>query len=190
MDDFLLEWFPVNPIVAALISIAFNIAIAISGVVPSAFITAGNIAFFGFETGLIVSIAGEAAGAIVSFVIYRKGINKFTTDRKMKNTFLRKLKNTGGVEAAILVLLLRILPFVPSGAVTLAAGLSKMGLISFSIASTVGKAPSLLIEAYSVNTVFNLKMEWQLGILIFVIVVLFAYFVRKRRKIKQEIAEE
>ncbi|WNS74931.1 VTT domain-containing protein [Bacillus sp. DTU_2020_1000418_1_SI_GHA_SEK_038] len=183
MRDELLEWFPADPILAVVFSLIINIVIAISGILPSAFITAGNIAFFGFETGLLVSIAGEAAGAIVSFILYRKGLIKLSpTLNKSKSKLLFKLKNTAGAEAIFLVLALRVLPFIPSGAVTLAAAFSKMGLLSFSVASTVGKIPSLLIEAFSVNHVLSLKIEWQISTIILFLLTCIFFLIRKMKK--------
>lgn len=183
MRDYLLEWFPVNPILAVLFSLIVNIVVAISGILPSAFITAGNIAFFGFETGLMVSIAGEAAGAIVSFILYRKGLIKLSPKiNKSNSKLLLKLKNTAGAEAVILVLTLRVLPFIPSGAVTLAAAFSKMGLLSFSVASTVGKIPSLFIEACSIDQVLSLKIEWQVAFILFFILTSIYFLFRKMKR--------
>lgn len=181
MESLLLQWLPESPFLVLLISISLNVLIAISGVLPSAMITAGNIAFFGFETGLLVSIIGEAVGAVISFIIYRKGLNKIISQEKAKNRFLNKLKKTQGMEAVILVLFLRILPFVPSGAVTLAAAYSKMGLLSFSVASTVGKIPSLLIEAYSVDQVLKLTFEWQIFIGILLVFAIVIYKLLKKK---------
>ncbi|MEH7125780.1 VTT domain-containing protein [Bacillus sp. JJ1503] len=183
MRDFLLEWFPNNPILAVLVSLIINMIVAISGILPSVFITAGNIAFFGFEMGLLVSVAGEAAGAIVSFVLYRKGLIKLSPNiKKSKSKLLLKLKNTAGAEAIFLVLALRIFPFIPSGAVTLAAAFSKMGLLSFCVASTLGKIPSLLIEAYSVDQVLSLKSEWQITIILLIILTSIYFFMRKMKQ--------
>jgi uncharacterized membrane protein YdjX (TVP38/TMEM64 family) len=181
MENFIPQWIPLNTTTALLISIILNILIAISGVVPSAFLTAWNITFFGFNTGLIVSIIGEAAGAIISFILYRKGLSKLTEKFQTKNRFLAKLKSTTNLEGIFLVLLLRVLPFVPSGAVTLAAAISKMGLISFSIASTVGKIPSLLIEAYSVHKVLQFETEWQIGILLMLVIGYIIYLFLKKK---------
>ncbi len=186
MDAFLIEWFPTNQIVAALLSISLNILVAIAGVLPSAFITAGNIAYFGFEAGLIVSIAGEAAGAIVSFYLYRKGLIKLSASiKKSQSKLLLKLKQTSGIEAVMLVVALRILPFIPSGAVTLAAAYSTMRLIPFCIASTIGKIPSLFIEAYSVDHILSLKQELQIGLIPLLILMAIIYFFVKRTRSKK-----
>lgn len=131
------EWLPDHPILAVIASISLNILIAITGVLPSAFITAGTVGFLGLKTGMMILIVGEAFGAIISFILYRKGIKKLVENHKMykvQNRLLRKLNKTDAISAFFIVILLRLLPFVPSGAVTLAAALSHMRLLSFSIA--------------------------------------------------------
>src|SRR5690606_26173373 len=134
---------------------------------PSAFITVGTVGILGFETGLVILIIGEAIGAMVSFILYRKGVHRFSTYPKIngfQNKFLQRLKNNGGVEAFLIVILLRVLPFIPSGVVTLMAAISKMRFLPFSIASTLGKIPALYLEAYSVFQVLNFKTEYKLGL--------------------------
>lgn len=184
MEDLLLEWMPTNPILAAFISIGLNIIVAITGVLPSAFITVGTVSVFGFKMALLILILGEAAGAIVSFILYRKGLHKLLSKPKInrkENKFLRRLKNTDGMTAFFIVVLLRIIPFVPSGVVTLTAALSKMKLTSFSVASTLGKIPALFVEAYSVSQVLSLQTEWQIGLILVMIILFLFYLVWKRR---------
>ena len=70
--------------IAILISLALSIVVAVLGVLPSVFITAANILFFGFWPGTLISFLGEALGAVVAFVLYRKGFKK-GVDAAMKN---------------------------------------------------------------------------------------------------------
>lgn len=182
------EWLSLNPVLVSIISIALNILIAITGILPSAFLTVGTVGVLGFKIGLIILIVGEATGAVMSFILYRKGVHKLLAlpqNKKFENKFLRKLKDTRGIEAFLMVILLRVLPFVPSGVVTLTAAISKMGMIPFSLASTLGKIPALYVEAYSMVYVLNLKRELQLGLIIFVTVFPFLYFLWKRNTKKQ-----
>ncbi len=183
MSVFFQDWFSDNEVIAAFISIGLNILIAITGVLPSAFITLGTVDVLGLNKGMIVLIAGEVAGAIVSFILYRKGIHKLAASpkfSKIQNRYLRKLNSTDGISAFFIVILLRLLPFVPSGAVTLTAALSNMKLLSFSIASTLGKIPALYIEAYSAFHVLNLKPEWQIGLFLFVVLLYLLYLLWKK----------
>ncbi len=184
--DLLLELLPENIIIAVMVSILLNIIIAVAGLIPSTFITAANIIFFGFQIGLVISIIGEAAGAIISFLLYRKGVKAFENrvDKPINNRFLEKLKNALGMEAIFLVLILRILPFIPSGLVTLAASISKMNVLHFAIASTLGKIPALIIEAYSVYQFLSWKFQYQIGVTIVAIAILTIYFVWSKRNKK------
>jgi uncharacterized membrane protein YdjX (TVP38/TMEM64 family) len=184
MEEYLINWMPENKLIVFFISIILNVLIAISGVLPSAFLTAVNIAVFDFNIGLVVSIIGEALGAVVSFILYRKGLTKLSNTVQLKNRFLSKLHQSKGIEAVLLVLVLRVLPFVPSGVVTLTAAYSKIGLVSFCLASTIGKVPALLIEAYSVDRVLGLSTEWQISVLIVVLTLLIIYFLWKKRGTK------
>ncbi|QFT87335.1 TVP38/TMEM64 family inner membrane protein YdjZ [Bacillus sp. THAF10] len=154
--DYLIELFSASgPWIAVVISIVINTIISILAFVPSVFITAANLAFFGFLIGTLISFLGESIGAVVSFWLYRKGIKKFAPDALLKNKWLFRLQQTDGKNAFILVLALRLFPFAPSGLVTLAGATSKIGLGSFAVASTIGKIPALLIEAFSVYQVLQ-----------------------------------
>jgi uncharacterized membrane protein YdjX (TVP38/TMEM64 family) len=159
LGELIIRWFTESGSLALWISIGLNILISIAGIIPSIFLTAANIAFFGFNKGLLISIAGEAIGAIISFYIYRKGIKKLPNTVMNKHKLLIKLKSSQGIEASLIIIALRIFPFIPSGMVTLAGSFSRIGILSFSIASTIGKIPALLIEAFSVAQVLN--WNWQ-----------------------------
>lgn len=187
MSVFYQEWITGHPILTAITSISLNILIAITGVLPSAFITIGTVGLLGLKTGIIILIAGEAAGAIVSFILYRKGIKKLAENpkiNKVQHKLLRKLNKTDVISAFFIVILLRLLPFVPSGAVTLAAALSHMRLLSFSIASTLGKIPALYIEAYSAYHVLKLKAQWQLGLFLLIMILFIFYLLWKKYNVQ------
>jgi len=177
---------------AILISLLVSIIIAIAGIIPSTFVTAANIIYFGFEGGLALSIIGEALGAIISFFLYRKGLKKLSQKSAGKRNpkLLDRLKDTSGAEAFVLVFLLRIFPFIPSGLVTLAASFSKMGTAAFVFSSTFGKIPALLIEAYSVHAVLGWEKEYQLAAAAFAAIVAVWYYYwttrRKKRRMKNE----
>ncbi|PLT32574.1 TVP38/TMEM64 family protein [Bacillus sp. V5-8f] len=179
MENQVVSWFAENAGYAIWISILLNMIISLLGIVPSVFLTAANITFFGFYNGVSISIAGEAVGAIVSFYLYRKGIHKFLPEKLSQNRYLRRLQTSRGFEAFVLILALRLFPLVPSGLVTLAGATSKMTLVNFAIASTIGKVPALLLEAYSVQQVIH--WDWQGKIIVGVLsVILVLVFIRRK----------
>ncbi|MCM3574370.1 VTT domain-containing protein [Mesobacillus subterraneus] len=173
---------------AVVISLTVSILIAMAGIIPSAFVTAANIVYFGFSLGLFLSILGEALGAVISFILYRKGLKKLggKIDSVKAIKLLEKLKQTKGMEAFVLVLVLRLFPFAPSGLVTLAASYSTMGTWTFAVSSTIGKIPALLIEAYSVHTVLGWETEYQLAAASFAVAAGICYYywttMRKKRR--------
>lgn len=132
--------------------------IAVLGLVPSVFITAANIVFFGFINGTIISFIGESLGAAIAFILYRKGFKKMTTTYLQKYPALNRLINAENNEAFYLVLSLRLVPFVPSGIITFAASVGKISFLIFLLASSLGKLPALLLEAWSVNEIT--KFTW------------------------------
>src|SRR5215213_1703049 len=143
MKEQIIQLFYDHPHGAVVISLAISILIAVLGVVPSFFMTAANILFFGFWQGILISFIGEAAGAIIAFVLYRKGFKKMTTEQLQKFPRLQSLLNAKEKEAFLLILYLRLIPFIPSGLVTFAAAIGKVSAITFFIASSLGKIPAL-----------------------------------------------
>ena len=180
MDTYVLQLFENAGYYAIVISLLFNIIVSILGVVPSFFITLANISFFGFGYGLILSIIGEALGAIVSFLLYRKGLRKFSGKVFIENKYLSRLQETEGLSAFFLVLGLRLAPFMPSGVITLVSAGSRMGLLNFSIASTIGKIPALFIEAYSVYAILEWDWKGKMVLAIFSLVLIVIAFRKKK----------
>lgn len=179
MELQVLQWFEETGLYAVWISLILNVIISILGFIPSVFITAANINFFGFGHGLLISILGEALGAIISFGLYRTGITKVKDKISLSNKYLGKLQNTTGMEAFWLILILRIFPFAPSGLVTLASAYSRVGLLNFSVASTLGKIPALGIEAYSIYQI--IEWDWQGKVILGSLLIFFFYLVKKHR---------
>ncbi|WP_163100287.1 TVP38/TMEM64 family protein [Peribacillus alkalitolerans] len=144
---------------AAIISILLNIGISIVGVVPSAFLTVINIQLFGLTVGVFVSFLGELLGGIVSFWLYRKGFHRFISQKSFNYPRLHQLLNVKGKDAFFLVFTFRLLIFVPSSAVTFFAAVGKMSLVTFLVASTLGKAPALAIETYSTYQILHWTLQ-------------------------------
>lgn len=165
---------------AVIISLLASIIVAVLGLVPSVFITAANIYFFGFWQGTFISLAGEAIGAIIAFLLYRYGFKKMTHNSLAKYPKIQRLVESRGKDAFMLILVLRLIPFVPSGLVTFAAAIGEVSTLVFFAASTLGKIPALLIEAYSVSSLFEFNWQGKL-VLSLSAIALLIWFLRSRR---------
>lgn len=180
MADNLIRLFNEYHQFAILISICISIVVAVLGVVPSVFVTAANVIFFGFWYGAFISFLGEAIGAAIAFLLYRKGFKKAAGQRLNNYARVKKLLNSNGKEAFYLIFSLRLIPFVPSGLITFAAAIGKVGVGIFILASSLGKIPALLMEAYSVDQISQFTPIGK--ILLFVLAVAILYWVVKRIK--------
>ncbi len=180
MVENLLRLFNEYQNLAILISICISIIIAVIGVVPSVFITAANILFFGFWSGMLISFVGESVGAGIAFLLYRTGFKKAIANKFDKYTKVKRLINAENKEAFYLVVALRLIPFVPSGLITFAAAIGKISFLNFIIASSLGKLPALLMEGYAVNAVAD--FGWQGKIILFLAAALLIYWVIAKRK--------
>ncbi|MBB6451788.1 putative membrane protein YdjX (TVP38/TMEM64 family) [Salirhabdus euzebyi] len=179
--DFIVGLLTESGPLAYLVSICANIIVSVFAIIPSFFITAANITVFGFTEGMLLSLIGESIGALISFILYRKGINLLKTKYSIKNRLLLRLESKRGFDAFVLIFLLRLVPFVPSGLVNVAASLSSIKTWLFFWASSLGKIPALLLEAYSVNHVLQSSVEEKAILLLLTLLVgTFYYFFRKR----------
>jgi uncharacterized membrane protein YdjX (TVP38/TMEM64 family) len=159
MTDFVLMFFKDYQEWAIAVSVLLNILIAVLGVVPSVFLTAANLLFFGFWYGTAVSFIGEAAGAAVSFWLYRKGFQRVSRQKLLRYPRVVSLLDAKGKEAFILIFSLRLLPFVPSGLVTFAGAVGSVSAGIFITSSSLGKLPALLMESYSVYSITQWNTE-------------------------------
>jgi uncharacterized membrane protein YdjX (TVP38/TMEM64 family) len=180
MSETVLTFFKEYSQWAIVISIAFNIVIAILGIVPSVFLTAGNIIFFGFWEGTLISFIGETTGAAVAFLLYRKGFKRISRRKAERYPQVVRLLEAEGHEAFVLIFFLRLLPLVPSGFVTFAGAIGSVSTGIFVTASSLGKLPALLLEAYSVYSVTEWNTEGKMvtGIIALAGII---YFIKKMR---------
>ncbi|MGE7766288.1 TVP38/TMEM64 family protein [Peribacillus sp. NPDC096540] len=160
------------------VSVLLNILISVLGFIPSVFITVANITVFGFEKGLILSYIGEIAGAVISFWLYRKGFQTFKP-KFLKNRWLKQLQKSQGWHAFWMILMLRLLPFIPSGVINLTAAISKTGVIIFFIATSIGKLPALFIEAYSVTHVLQASDDVRFILVLMISITLVLYYFKR-----------
>ncbi len=180
MKQEVLQLFDNYPQYAFLLSICISVVIAVLGVIPSVFLTAANILFFGFWKGTLISFLGESIGAFIAFLLYRFGFKKSVQNSLQKYPAVRKLLQAEGYEAFYAIVSLRLIPFIPSGLITFAAAIGKVSLLTFFIASSLGKIPALLIESYAAYQVTEFK--WQGKAILLLVGVYFLYQLFKKRK--------
>lgn len=180
MKQELIQLFNAYPQYAFVFSILINVLVAVLGIVPSVFVTAANVLFFGFIQGTLISFAGESIGAFIAFTLYRIGLKRRLQYKTPKIKALHRLLDTQGKEAFYTIILLRFIPFIPSGIITFTAAIGKVSAVIFLIASSLGKIPALLIEAYAAYNI--VEFNWQGKIILCVVAVYLLYLLFKKKK--------
>ncbi|WP_294166938.1 TVP38/TMEM64 family protein [uncultured Clostridium sp.] len=163
------------------ISILISIIIALLGIVPSIFITGANIIFFGPILGFIISLLGEVIGGYITFIVYRLGLKNGIEQISSKHRLLNSIVESKGKRAGFLIFEGRLIPFIPSGIVTLAASISNVSGWIFIIATFFGKIPSIALEALVSYDLINIEQNYA-RLLITLIAIVLIYFTMKKTK--------
>lgn len=158
-----------------------SIIVALLGLIPSVFVTGANIIFFGPFYGFCISLLGEVVGGWISFKVYRKGTKKLVSSIEGKYRLVDNILNSDGKKLGFLIFEGRLLPFVPSGIITLAASMSSVNDLTFIVATFLGKIPSILLEVLISYGVI-VASQGNVKIIIGIIGILLIYFTFKKIK--------
>ncbi len=113
---------------------------------PSVFATGANIVFFGPLKGFFISLLGEVIGGWISFGLYKKGTEKLIGNIEGKYKIIDNILSCEDKKIGLFIFEGRLVPFIPSGVVTLAAAMSNVSDLTFVVSTFFGKIPSILIE--------------------------------------------
>ena len=163
-------------LLAPLVSFALMVFQAILAPLPAFLITFANAALFGWVYGALLSWSSAMVGALLCFYIAkmlgREVVEKLTSKIALKSVdaFFEK----HGVYA---ILIARLLPFISFDIVSYAAGLTRMSLRSFLIATGLGQLPATLIYSYAGEMltggaktfVYGLLILFSVGVLVYLI---------------------
>lgn len=167
---------------AVLVSLLLNILISVLGVVPSIFLSGANAVVFGLVPGFLLSLLGETLGAAVSFWLFRLGFSKVKRLKTDRWRWLNSFNGSSRKKQALLLLIARLAPFVPSGLITAVTAISKMKFIDFMIVSFLGKSPSIVIETIIGHDIVRANDNLPRLVISLLLVSLF-FFLFKKKKI-------
>lgn len=145
---------------ALFISLTINILVSLCGILPSIFVTCANLIFFGPVLGFFLSLLGETLGGWITFKVYRLGLKSTSQKLKGHYSLTDKLLASSGAMAGILIFEGRLIPFIPSGFVTLAASFSSVNDKVFILSTFLGKIPSIALEALVSYDLINIQENY------------------------------
>ena len=144
--QFLVEWFQQHHVVAIPLSILLNIGMSVMGVIPSLILTTTNLIVWGPLWGGLFSWLGEVFGAWVAFELYRRGIQRFTSNHTVSWRWIQHINRWSRNRQFFALLIVRLFPFVPSGAINALAAFTNVKSQDFFLATMLGKVPAMSLE--------------------------------------------
>ncbi|HVF97726.1 MAG TPA: VTT domain-containing protein [Flavisolibacter sp.] len=178
MKEAVLDFFQQYPNLAVVSGFAIGFLVSLVGIVPSLFVTAANVLFFGFWEGIAITFIGENTGSALAFFLYRKGLRKEVGPKLEKYKAMKALLEADNKKAFWLIFSLRLIPLVPSGLVTFTSAMGRVSFLVFLVANAVGKIPSLLLEGYAVLHVK--EFDWQGKLILAILAAAALYLIIKK----------
>ena len=133
-----------GPILACLLMLVESII----PMMPLAVFITINFLAYGNIIGFIISWVFTVLGCLISFFLFRKGVQgwfqNLTKDRKRLNSLMIKFNNISFVELTLII----AIPFTPAFLVNIAAGLSEMSKRKFILALFIGKISIVYFWGY------------------------------------------
>ena len=145
----LVDWIKGGGSTSVIVSIVFVAILVFFPVMPFV-VVAGIIgAVFGTWAGSLISLAGALLGALVMFLMARYGFRDWAQRMLQKYPKVKEYESYFEKNAFLGILFVRIVPVVPSPAVNIISGISRVSVVTFFIASLIGKIPSIVIFTFA-----------------------------------------
>ena len=117
------------------------------GFPPAVIFSTANVILFGIVPGIVLSCVAETVGVTIAFILMRFYFREAAEKAIAKSPFLAKVDQYSGSKGFIIMLIGRMVPYLPSAVMNAIGALSSIRLRDYVLASLVGKFPSTGIEA-------------------------------------------
>lgn len=155
---------------AMVFSFLLDVLINALGFLPSIFVSTANGLLFGIVPGIIVSWLAETVGVIISFILMRTILRSSTEKLIAKSKYLQKADDFSGRNGFKIMLILRAMPYFPSGILTALGAVSKISLRDYALANLIGKFPSTSLEVVIGHDVVNYQQNLDRLMIVIVLV--------------------
>ncbi|WP_311650485.1 TVP38/TMEM64 family protein [Selenomonas artemidis] len=132
---------------AAVFAFFLTLFVNALGFPPAIIFSTANVMLFGIVPGIILSCAAETVGVTIAFLLMRFYFRDAAEKVITKSPFLSKIDRYSGTKGFFVMLIARMIPYIPSALLNAVGALSSIRLRDYVIASFVGKFPSTGIEA-------------------------------------------
>ena len=132
---------------AAVFAFFLTLFVNALGFPPAIIFSTANVMLFGIVPGITLSCAAETVGVTIAFLLMRFYSRDAAEKVIIKSPFLSKIDRYSGTKGFFIMLIARMIPYVPSALLNAVGALSSIRLRDYVIASFVGKFPSTGMEA-------------------------------------------
>ncbi len=132
---------------AVVFSFLLTLFVNALGFPPAIIFSTANTLIFGIFWGIVISVAAETVGVTISFLLLRFFFRDAAEKLIAKSKFLSSMDKYSSEKGFVIMLVARMVPYVPSGLLNAVGALSALSLRDYFLASFVGKFPSTGIEA-------------------------------------------
>ena len=132
---------------AVVFSFLLTLFVNALGFPPAIVFSTANTLIFGIFWGIVISVAAETIGVTISFLLLRFFFRDTAEKIISKSKFLSSIDHYSSEKGFIVMLIARMVPYLPSGLLNAVGALSSLSLRDYFLASLIGKFPSTGIEA-------------------------------------------
>ena len=162
------------------------------GFPPAIIFSSANALIFGIVPGIALAWIAETVGVTISFLLLRFFFRDAAEEIISQNSYLKKIDDVSGKEGFKVMLIARLVPYLPSGLLNAVGALSQMSLRDYVLAALIGKLPSTAIEAmigHDAVTASENPYRLVFNILLAVVVIGAFFIYEKRNKDKTKSKE-
>ena len=132
---------------AVVFSFLLTLFVNALGFPPAIIFSTANTLIFGIFWGITLSVVAETVGVTISFLLLRFFFRDTAEKVIKKSKFLSSIDHYSSEKGFVVMLIARMVPYLPSGLLNAVGALSALSLRDYVIAAFIGKFPSTGIEA-------------------------------------------
>lgn len=141
---------------------------------PFPFYVAGTILFGPFLAG-IIALAGGVIGGIIAFKIAEK-LGRRYVERVVSRKKLKKFDHFSKKHGTLSIFLLRLNPLTSTDLWSYVAGISKISLFKFTLATLLGLIPATFLQTYLGNSIKDYPLLFKSFLVILILYLVLAMF--------------
>ncbi|WP_088105275.1 TVP38/TMEM64 family protein [Halalkalibacter urbisdiaboli] len=151
----LLDWIRTGGTDYLLVTTVLAMTFALFPIIPYPIIGGILGATYGPFLGSMITWLGSSLASVMMFVFVRYGYQDWGQAILSRYQTLSKVTHLFERNGFMAVFIFRLLPVVPSIVVNIYSAVSKLSFISYTIASSIGKIPAMILFAVIGNTLFT-----------------------------------